>query len=277
MLGFRLSVIKREHAVGSFNVDLVGNNVERGDVIIENQLEQTNHDHLGKLLTYLANIGSKTAIWITSAPRPKHVRAVEWLNEITPADTCFFLIQLEAHRIDQGNPAPYFKVVVRPSEETKNFGAEKRELAEHQLLCREFWTQLLKRAKDKGFLLHSNRTTTKDMWIGGGAGKSGLSFNYVIWVDEKGAAELYIDTGEKRENKRIFDKLKSKKRIIEKAFGSKLVWERLDDRQASRVRVWVNAGGLQEKPKWPKIQDTLVETMRRLSNVLLPHIRNLDK
>ncbi len=86
VLGISLSPVQREETAGSFQVDLVAEDNDGNLAIIENQLEPTNHDHLGKVLTYLTNLEAKTAIWITSEPRPEHIRAVAWLNEATPAD-----------------------------------------------------------------------------------------------------------------------------------------------------------------------------------------------
>src|SRR6266542_4494240 len=80
-LGFGLAEAQREVRVGAFEVDLVAEDDNGSRVIIENQLEATDHDHLGKILTYLTNLEAKTAVWITKAPRPEHVKAVAWLNE----------------------------------------------------------------------------------------------------------------------------------------------------------------------------------------------------
>jgi hypothetical protein len=93
-IGVSLSDPQREICAGTFQCDLVAED-ENGDrVIIENQLESTDHDHLGKLLTYLTNLDAKAAIWITTSPRPEHIRAVQWLNETTPDNIAFFLLRL---------------------------------------------------------------------------------------------------------------------------------------------------------------------------------------
>jgi hypothetical protein len=98
-LQMQLSEPKKEVSVGSFTVDLVAEEKTLGRVIIENQLAATDHDHLGKLLTYLTNLEAKTAVWITPQPRPEHARAVSWLNETTPDDVAFYLVQVAAYRI----------------------------------------------------------------------------------------------------------------------------------------------------------------------------------
>jgi len=105
--------------VRPFAADIVAADEQGGIVVIENQLEKTDHNHLGKLLTYLVNIGAKKAVWITPDPRPEHIKVMEWLNEVTPPDMAFHLIEVEAYRIGDSQPAPFFSVVVRPSEEGK--------------------------------------------------------------------------------------------------------------------------------------------------------------
>jgi len=110
VLGMSLSPAQREKNAGAFQVDLVAE-TEDGDVaIIENQLEPTNHERLGKVLTYLTNLEAKTAVWVTSNPRPEHIRAVSWLNEATPADISFYLVRVAAFRIGGSDPAPLFTI-----------------------------------------------------------------------------------------------------------------------------------------------------------------------
>ncbi|HEY2882721.1 MAG TPA: DUF4268 domain-containing protein, partial [Pirellulales bacterium] len=84
VLGMQLHDPQREVVAGSFTVDLVADADEIGRVVIENQLESSDHDHLGKLITYLTNLEAKVAVWITPRARPEHVRAITWLNETTP-------------------------------------------------------------------------------------------------------------------------------------------------------------------------------------------------
>lgn len=273
-LGMRLSDPQREVAVGSFTVDLVAEEENRGRVVIENQLEATDHDHLGKLLTYLTNLEAKTAVWVTPKPRPEHVRAIAWLNETTPDDVSFYLVQLAAFRIGTSAPAPLLTVIAGPSAEGKGFGQQKKQLAERHVLRLKFWEGLLDRAKQEGVLTHASRSPGKESWIGGASGRSGMSFNYVIWMEDDASVELYIDTGDLEENKAIFDSLVGKKAEIEKAFGGQLEWERLDERRASRIRCTLHNGGLSAgEAAWPKVQAAMIDAMRRLVDALKPFVR----
>ena len=272
-VGVTLSDPQRERLAGNFQVDLVAENENGERVIVENQLEATDHDHLGKLLTYLTNLDAKAAIWITSAPRPEHIRAIQWLNETTPDDIAFYLVRLAAYRISGSDAAPLFTVIVGPSAESKSFGKQKKKLAERHVIRLRFWEQLLARAKEKGVLLHAQRSPSKDGWISAGAGvRSGVSFTYVIWMTDEAAVELYIDTGDKDENKRIFDGLRKHQSEIERIFGSPLSWERLDQKRAARVRSILKAGGLNEDEKWQVIQDAMINAMARLAKAVKPFL-----
>ena len=99
-----------EQAAGAFSVDLLAEDEGGKSVIIENQLERSNHDHLGKVITYLASFGAETAIWIVADPRPEHVAAVTWLNESSAAS--FYLFKVEAVRIGASAPAPLLTQIV---------------------------------------------------------------------------------------------------------------------------------------------------------------------
>ena len=272
-IGVALSDPQRELRAGSFQVDLVAEDENGERVIVENQLEATDHDHLGKLLTYLTNLDAKAAIWISSAPRPEHIRAIQWLNETTPDDIAFYLVRLAAYRIAGSDAAPLFTVIVGPSAESKSFGKQKKELAERHVVRLKFWEQLLARAKEKGVLYHAQRSPSKDAWISAGAGvRSGISFTYDIWITDEAGVELYVDTGDKDENKRIFDALQKHQSEIERTFGSPLSWERLDDKRASRVRYTLKEGGLRDEEKWQTIQDAMINAMDKLAKAVKPFL-----
>lgn len=270
----QLSLVQREAAAGVFSADILADDGQDHLVIIENQLEDTDHDHLGKLITYLSNLDAKIAVWITSAPRPEHERAVHWLNEALPADTGIYLVRIEAFRIGDSAPAPLFTIVAGPTVEARQAGEKKKELAERHLLRLEFWKQLLERAKGKT-QLHASISPSPDHWISAGAGKSGLGFNYVIRMEDA-QIELYIDRGDANQNKQVFDVLHERKDEIEAVFGKPLDWQRLDAKRASRIRYVFPDGGIRDQQKWPEIQDRMIDAMIRLERALKPEIRRLE-
>lgn len=270
VLDFTITSVEREKSAGDFNVDLVGEDETGGVVVIENQLERSNHDHLGKLLTYLAALDAGAAIWIVASPRPEHARAIAWLNEST--STPFYLVQVEAVAIGDSPPAPLFTVIARPSEEARAAGLTKQGLSERQTNRHAFWSLLLERARTKT-KLHSNISPSMHNFIGAGAGLSGLAFNYAVRQHEC-QAELYIDFGDQERNKAVFETLAENRATIEEAFGGPLDWQRLEGRRASRIRVTL-PGGWRDEEAWPEVVDRLSTSMARLEAAFRPYIQKL--
>ena len=273
-LDLDLTPDQKERNVGSFSADITAEDSSGQKVLIENQLEKTDHVHLGQILTYISNLDAKIAIWVSSDPRPEHIRAIEWLNE-TGSGVKFYLVKVEAYRIGKSEPAAKFTVVTGPSEKTEIVGGEKKEMAERHRLRYDFWKSLLERSKQKTNL-HGNISPGTANWIGAGSGVRGLGFNYAVTY-KFGQTELYIDRGKDcdEENKRSFDELQSHKAEIEKDFGDKLRWERLDDRRASRISKRIDYAGLGDQEKWPKLQDDMIDAMVRLEKALKKHIKAL--
>ena len=275
VLGMKdLSIAEREARVGErFEVDLLAEGPNGDYVVIENQFGKSNHDHLGKLLTYLANLEAKTAVWICEDPQPEHVEAINWLNKNSPRDVAFYMIKLEVFQIENSPPAPHLSIVAGPSEQIKRAGALKVESAERHSKRLEFWMQLLEKSNAKTALF-SNVSPSKECSIGAGAGKSGLSFKYVI-LKNSARIELYIDTGDRDRNKQIYDQLYGKRQEIESDFGEKLEWQRLDDKRACRIAKTVENKGLWDVDDWPAMQGKMIDAMIRFEKALSKHIQQL--
>lgn len=231
-VGLQLSSVEREQPAGAFSVDLVAEDEDGRAVVIENQLERSDHDHLGKLLTYLAGLQARRAVWIVSDPRPEHVRVIAWLNETSSAE--FYLLKLEAIRIGDSEPAPLLTQIVGPSEETSELGRTKKEMAEQERLRYRFFEGLLEHAKSIT-PLHANISPSKNSWAGAGSGIAGVGFNYVV-RQRDARVELYIDTRDGEEDQRIFGALSRKKERIEGTFGWPLDWDTKEGRRACRIQ-----------------------------------------
>lgn len=275
VIDLNLSNPEREQSAGSFNIDIVAEDESGTPVIIENQLEKSDHDHLGKLVTYLVAMGARAAIWIVSNPRPEHIAAITWLNESSSAN--FYLLKVEAIQIGDSLPAPLLTVIVGPSEEGKEVGRAKQEIAERYIIRERFWTQLLNLAKQKT-KLHANISPTQHNWLGTSAGKQGIGYNYSIRKNE-GQVELYIDRGKEKgeENKEIFEQIFKSKEDIENIFGEALDWERLEGKRACRISKRISDGGYRdEEEKWPRVHEAMVDSMIRLEKSLKPYIAKLN-
>lgn len=165
-VGVELELIETESSVGSFNVDIYAQETGTGrKVIIENQLEETNHDHLGKVITYAAGKSAQVIIWVVAHARDEHRQAIEWLNEHTDNDFGFFLVEIELWTIGDSKPAPRFNVVEQPNEWTKALKLSEN-LSETERVKLSYWTKYREIAHlTPGFLkVFSPQKPTKDHW-----------------------------------------------------------------------------------------------------------------
>ena len=272
-LDLDLTVVEREKSVGSFNVDLMAEDINGDTVIIENQLEKSNHDHLGKVLTYLTSLEAKTAIWIVKDARPEHIKAISWLNESSAAR--FYLIKIEAIQIGDSDPAPLLTMIVSPSEEAIQIGKIKKGLAEREILRREWWTCLLDYSRTKT-KLHSDISPNIYSWIGTGSGKSGIGFNYSVRKDAANI-ELYIDMGKEKddENTAAFNKFLKSKDKVESIIGEELEWMPLEGKRACRIQKQIPGGYLNDKEEWLSIHEKMVEIMTKFDKAFRPLIKKL--
>ncbi|MCS7087506.1 MAG: DUF4268 domain-containing protein [Thermoflexales bacterium] len=275
VIGINLSLLKTEANAGDFSVDILAEDEEGNLAVIENQLEATDHDHLGKLLTYVSNRDAKLAIWITSDPRPEHVKAIRWINEILPEDMGFYLVKLEAVRIGDSPPAPLFSLIEAPSSTGRQTGAQRKELGQTHALRLEFWRGVLEKAKEQQNTTFAHISPSTGSWISAGAGKTGVTWNCVVLKDHA-RVELYIDTREGERNKSIFDALFKHRDEIEASFGEPLEWQRLDESRASRVAYPIRGlGGLSDRERWTELQEAIVSTMARFENAIKPHLSRI--
>lgn len=273
VLDTELSGAETEQSAGSFDVDLLAEDESGEPVVIENQFGKSDHDHLGKLLTYFTAFEAKRAIWIVETPRPEHVRAVTWLNETQNAS--FYLLKMEAVCIGDSDPAPLLTMIVGPSEESREVGKKKEEWSERGKLRYRFREDLLELCNEKTRLF-ANIAPKRYGYIGTGAGKTGLAFNYCV-TQNKTRAELYIDRGSQEENDMIFRELYTSKDEIEREYGGELSWERLEGKKSCRIAKRIDRGGYRsDEEHWPAIHERMIDSMVRLQSALRPHIAGLS-
>ncbi|KAB2856845.1 MAG: DUF4268 domain-containing protein [Anaerolineae bacterium] len=185
---------------------------------------------------------------------------MDWLNEATPENMSFYLVEVKAVRIGNSPYAPLFTVLVSPDEQTREIGETKKELAERHHKRLEFWTTLLKRSQSKTQLFSGKSPSIKH-WLGVDAGRSGITINYHVTKDDA-ALQLYIDTGVYDKNKAIFDTLYLERDTIELEMGEELDWRRLDDKRASHITKRIEGfGSLNEPERWPELQEIMIDAM----------------
>ena len=269
-IGLTLMDINKEVYIGSYRCDLVAKDETTGQiVIIENQLEATNHDHLGKIITYAAGLDAKTIIWIVKEAREEHKAAIEWLNNNSSEEIGFFLIELHAYKINDSLPAPMFKVVEKPNNFTKtskqNYSDKElnRSQNERLMFWEEFNTVIV--AKGKPF---SVRKPTTDHWydVAIGTSEAHLASNLVN-KENKIVLELYI-----LDNKKLFDHLYEDKEKIENTLQMNFSWERLDGKKASRIKHDVLGLDFSDHSNYPQLMDECIEKILKMRDVFKKYL-----
>jgi len=275
VIGVELINPETEQKAGDFRIDLLVEDNDGSIIVIENQLDKSDHDHLGKILVYKTAYEAKAAIWIVSEARNEHIKVINWLNESTDSD--FYMLKLEAIKIDESPPAPLLTLIVAPSEEARVIGIEKKEWAYRENVRYDFWFQLLEGARDKTSL-HAKISPGKGSWINASAGINGLSYQYFLRKNEV-AVGLYIDRGTDSEdfNKQIFDYLLNNKSKIEEEFGEDLEWFQVEGTRHCRITKTSTKGGWMDQEEWDAIHDWMIESMIRLHKALNPFINELKR
>jgi len=275
-IGFNIQDPQKENRLENFIVDIVGEDNE-GKVIIENQYNKSDHDHLGKLLTYLSNVpGTKKAIWIVEEARADHVSTINWLNE--NVETCsFYLVKIEVFKIQDSPPAANFDLLAGPSEITKIKQKINVEDSNRGKARFEFWELFLEKSKTKT-KMYNNISPRVYAWLGTSTGLRGVGYNCAV-TKNSAQAEIYIDRGKDNpsENKEIFDELEKNKSKIEEKFGDKLEWEPLPDSRACRIKKVIEIGGWQNEDKWEEVHEKLIDYCMRMKDSFDPIISNLQK
>lgn len=203
VLGLDLEVESREAPVGAFSLDLLARDSGTGrPVIIENQLEPTDHDHLGKLLTYAGGHDANVIVWVAREFREEHRQALDWLNQRTSDETEFFGVRVEVWKIDDSRPAPHFTLVAAPNEWRRR--RRQDELAkgpsERMLRYQAFFQPLIDDLHERGFTYA--RRAPRQSWYNVAAGRpAGVVYGAAFGHGREVRVEVYINSTGQEWNK----------------------------------------------------------------------------
>ena len=276
-LGLELELESEEAPVGKFSLDLLARDTGTNrPVIIENQLESTDHDHLGKLLTYAGGYDANVIVWIAKDFRDEHRQAVDWLNQHTDEDTKFFGVVVEVWKIDGSRPAPHFNIVAAPNEWRREAvrGVREAKASDKNLRYQAFFQELMDALRKRGFT--NARKAQLQSWYFFSAGHAQrVQFGATFAQGKKARIEVYIDNTDRVWNKALFDRLTERKESIESDLSEILEWERLDDRRASRIAV-VRPGSIDDNPETLKeIESWMIDKLLDFKRVFGPRLDEL--
>ena len=272
-LGLDLELTEVEAPVGDFSLDLLARDLSKNRiVIIENQLEGTDHDHLGKLLTYASGHDAGVIVWIATKIRDEHRQAMDWLNARTDSETEFFAVLLEVLQIDDSKPAVQFRPVAAPNTWRKD---QKRKGAGQSSprgeLYRVFWRGVVDELREKHRFTRS-QTAPAQNWCSFTSGVRGVGYNPSFAAQGRCRAEIYIDTGDEDENTQIFSYLENRKAELEQQFGSPLEWEALEAKRACRVAIYRKGAITDPVETHEEMKNWFIQNMLQLKRVLGPSL-----
>ncbi|WP_069386306.1 DUF4268 domain-containing protein [Cellulosimicrobium cellulans] len=243
-LGMSLALVATEVPVGEFRLDIQAQTPDGGVVIVENQLEKTDHGHLGQLLVYASGLEASAVVWVAPRFRDDHRRALDWLNERTDTGVDFFGVEVSVVQIgDGGLRAPVFEVVARPNGWQKGVkesgpgrsGAGGQTTGVNSARQEFFLEVLADVVAERPTIRMPARGNLN--WLSFSSGPWG-NWALVVSADGRLRVEAYIDSGDAGVNKALFDELQSDATSWEAQTGRRLEWERLDDKRASRVAAY---------------------------------------
>jgi hypothetical protein len=275
--------VKQEESVGKFRVDIVAREQDGATVIVENQFGATDHKHLGQIMTYLVGQkGRVTVVWIAEKFADEHRAVVDWLNTNSGNDYAFFAVEVEVLRIGKSECAPWFNVVAKPNIWSRTIRIADSEGADSELAGRHkirlnYWATFSEylQVKNSEFRI---RRPNKDHWFEFPTGCGGSVISATISVEKykRIGIEIY-NHGDA--SKAIFDRLYAQKDVIEQEIGSKLEWQRLDGKKATRIALFNKDYDPSLSEDWLKQNEWMLTQMTKFKSSFserLKAIKNID-
>jgi len=279
-LGIDLELEAQERRVGPFRADILCKEVGTDRwVLVENQLERTDHTHLGQLLTYASGLEAVTIVWLAGYFTEEHRSTLDWLNRITDESFRFFGLEVELWRIGDSPAAPKFNIVSKPNDWSQSVAQAARaidenELTETKAMQRAYWEAFQAVLKGAGGTVSGSNRPQPQSWMAYPIGRSDFNLGAVMIRPQKQVrAELYI-RGTRA--KGLFKLLEQQRDLVERELGYSRRWEELPARQDSRVAIYLNDADPENRTDWPRQHEWLARHLNDLKRVFSNRVANLD-
>lgn len=274
-IGIELEVISEEKNVGPFRADILcKSTIDDTYVLIENQLERTDHNHLGQLMTYAAGLEAVTIIWIAKQFTEEHRAALDWLNRVTDEKLHFFGIEVEAYQIGDSLPAPLFQIVSKPNDWTKAVQRSKQqgELTEAKALNLEYWTAMKKHFEESGTKLKSQKPLPQH-WTNFAIGRSNFHMAAVSSVRDNFIRVEFLLNGSKAKDR--FFELKNKYETESRVqIDENIIWDVVENKKVSWVYLKKNAN-VSDRSDWQNQFQWIQEKLEKMDAFFRPKIKLL--
>ncbi len=268
-----LELEAQEKSVGPFRADILCRDMNADSwVLIENQLERTDHSHLGQLLTYAAGLSAVSIVWIAERFTDEHRAALDWLNEKTPEGINFFGLEVELWRIGASAVAPKFNIVSKPNQWTRRV-IDEREHTDRQQLCLDFWNGVFERLRKEGILTEAAKPMRrKDTPFD--VGWKNFRLKAYFSTAKKQMAVWFVCRGPNGFSN--FEKIKAQRLAIEAGFGQALEWFAYEDKNQGGATHPIHGHDANDRSDWPVQHELIAKNLTALYRVLNPVIAPLD-
>jgi Domain of unknown function (DUF4268) len=270
-----LELAGQEQAVGPFRADIVCHaTTDNSLVLIENQLERTDHNHLGQLMTYAAGLQAVTIIWVAARFTDEHRAALDWLNDITDNTFNFFGLEVELWKIGDSSPAPKFNIVSQPNDWSRIVKkGTTGGLTETKLLQLDFWTDFKKYLESNSQIIKSQKPFPAH-WMNFAIGRSNFKLIALLDTFNERISVGLILTGP--DAKAHYNLLEEEKENIEKELGSSLLWRELPNNKESQILLRFPDNDPLNKDHWPKQHACLCENLENFHKVFSGRVKSLN-
>jgi hypothetical protein len=276
--GLELEAVER--LVGPYRADILCRRTDDGSwVLIENQLERTDHSHLGQIVTYAAGLDAGVVVWISAGVTPEHRAAVDWLNRIAGEDgPSFFALEIELWRIGGSPAAPRFNAVASPNDWSRQASKAKASLAEggltgHQQTQLEYWT--LVEAEIGASAPFRARSAQGRSSMQHSMGRTGVLLSLAInFRRRRVSSSIYLSGGHEG---LVYMFLDGQRETIESSFGGSLVWRRLPESTYSLISSHLEDADPADRDDWPRQHRWLLDTASRMHEAFRPVIAAMPR
>jgi hypothetical protein len=279
-IGLDLELQAREQPVGPFRADLLCRDAATDElVLVENQLEQTDHTHLGQIMTYAAGLSAATIVWVAPSFSAEHRAAIDWLNRITDERHNFFGLEIELWRINDSPPAPKFNIVAQPNEWSRTIeesarSGETSELTETRQLQLEYWTAFQQLLKSQGNPDIHLRRPNAGTWMVFSIGRSSFTLaTFCNTLHNRIGISLTI-SGSLAKQK--YKALLAQRAEIERDAGFEFNWLELPNRQRSVIKLTRQGADPENRNAWAEQHNWLAERLKIVLRVFKPRIGALN-
>jgi hypothetical protein len=273
-LNLDLELEDQEKRVGLFRADILCKDTVNGNwVLIENQIERTDHTHLGQIITYAAGLKAVTIVWIAKNFTEEHRAALDWLNQMTAENINFFGLEIELWKIGESPCAPKFNIVSQPnnwSETVKRVTNEN--LTDIKQLQLEFWTDLYQFLHEKDSIVRPQKPAAQH-WMYMAIGRSNFLLSATLHCKEERLSVALVIQGPYK--KEFFKQLFTDKVAIEKEFGEPFEWRELPDKKESHIVTKKLNSDLKDVSRWPEYEEWMYKTLVQFHKVFNQRIKNL--